>query len=329
MTKIKYIGLFLIASVFLAACAASETSGDYATNANTESAAPMTQEVAEKSADDGSGSKQTANPQAPVSMDEAEKSKEAEPAKVTERKIIRNATLQLETASPEEAQKKIAAIADSKKGFVITSSQRNTNAKISGSNSVSMTIRVPADKFQETIEEIRKTVDRVIVETISGQDVTEEFVDVEARLKAKKALEERYLEIMKQAKSVADALEVERQLANVRTEIESIEGKKRFLENQSSLSTINIELQTPAAISASSSGFFYELQQALSDGFEAALTFILVLIRIVIAILPFLILIVLPILLFLRYYWKRFKKKRTARKIVEEELKEEKIIDVE
>jgi Flp pilus assembly protein TadB len=192
-----------------------------------------------------------------------------------------------------------------------------------------MQIRVPADKFQESLDEIRKTADRVLVETVSGKDVTEEFVDIEARLKTKKALEERFLEIMKTAKTVQDALNVERQLASVRTEIERIEGRKRFLESQTSLSTINIELQTPIAISASSTGFFYEVKEAISDGFEAALTFILFLIRVLIAILPFLILIVLPVLLLLRYFWRRSKKNRAARRILEEELKEDQIIDVE
>jgi Flp pilus assembly protein TadB len=189
-----------------------------------------------------------------------------------------------------------------------------------------MTIRIPADKFQESLAEIRKTVDRVVVETVSGQDVTEEFVDIEARLKTKKALEERFLEIMKQAKSVNDALNVERQLAEVRTEIERIEGRKRFLENQTSLSTITLELQTPAAISGSSSGFFYELREALSDGFSAALTFILVLVRIFIALIPFLLLVVLPIFLLLRYFWRR-SKKREKRETTESIVREE--IDVE
>jgi hypothetical protein len=332
MRKVKFIAVFLLASMVLTACAGemanSESDNIYASNSNS---APMaSSQVAEKK-DSGSSEENNIpkNERSPVSLDDAEKSKEEEPAKITERKIIRNATLDLETGSPEEAQQKITAIAENKKGFVITSTQRNTNAKAKGRNSVSMQIRVPSDKFQESLEEIRKTADRVIVETVTGQDVTEEFVDIEARLKTKKALEERFLEIMKTAKNVQDALNVETQLANVRTEIERIEGRKRFLENQASLSTINIELRTPIEISASSTGFFYELKQAISDGFEAALSFILFLVRVIIAILPFLIFVVLPILLLLRYFWRRYKKKRTARKIVEEEINEKSIIDVE
>lgn len=336
MKKLKFIAVFLLATTFFVACSSTGRIADNESmSANSNTAIASTEpEIAQKTASDSGGggggggeNKPIANPQ--VSLDQAEKSKDEEPAKAIERKIIRNANLELETSKPEDAQRKITSIAESKKGFVITSSQRTSNAKATGRDSVSMQIRVPAEKFQEALDEIRKSVDRVVVETVTGQDVTEEFVDIEARLKTKKALEERFLEIMKQAKSVTDALEVERQLAEVRTEIERIEGRKRFLENQTSLSTLNIELRTPAAISASSTGFFYELTQAISDGFEAALTFILVLIRVLIALLPFLLLIVLPAFLILRYFWRKYKKKRTARKIVEEELEEAKIIDVE
>ncbi|MEJ7701891.1 MAG: DUF4349 domain-containing protein [Pyrinomonadaceae bacterium] len=143
----------------------------------------------------------------------------------------------METNAPEEAQQKITAIAESKGGFVIESSQSSSDAQATTRDTVTMTIRIPAAKFNETLDEIRKTSSRVIVETVKGQDVTEEFIDIEARLKTKKALEEQFLGIMKQSKSVEDALNVQRELADVRGEIEQIEGRKRFLENQSSLST--------------------------------------------------------------------------------------------
>lgn len=344
MRKVKFIAVFIFALIFFVACSGSknaETSRDFDGNTDDEvskpSSAPMESEPMESSQvvekkDSGGAEEEdrtNSNPQNQVSLDEVEKSKEESPSKITTRKIIRNANLQLETTNPTEAQQKVTAIAEAKKGFVINSTQRSGGLKSRGRNSVTMKIRVPADKFQESLDEIRKVADRVVVETVTGKDVTEEFVDIEARLKTKKALEARFLEIMKSAKNVQDALNVERQLANVRTEIERIEGRKRFLENQTSLSTIDISLKTPVEISASSTGFFYELKQAISDGFEAALTFILYLVRILIALLPFLLFIVLPVFLLLRYFWRRYKKKRTARKIVEEELKEEKIIDVE
>jgi membrane-associated protease RseP (regulator of RpoE activity) len=256
-----------------------------------------------------------------VSLDQADKSKtETVP---TERKIIRNADLQLESTSPEESQQKITSIAESKGGFVVESQQRSSNSNVTTRDTVTMTVRIPAAKFNESLDEIRKVASRVIVETVKGQDVTEEFVDIEARLKAKKALEEQFLEIMKQGKTVQDALNVQRELANVRSEIEQIEGRKRFLENQTNLSTIKILLQTPNAYSPSSSGFFYQLGNAISSGFEIALSFILGLVTFIIAVLPFVIFVVLPIFLLLRYFWRRIRTRKTTQEIIEEEIKNE------
>jgi hypothetical protein len=96
----------------------------------------------------------------------------------------------------------------------------------------------------------------VIVESVKGEDVTEEFIDIEARLKTQKALEAQFLEIMKRSNSVEDALNVQTEIARVRGEIEKIEGRKRFLESQASLSTIKIKLQTPAV-------FFRQLKRLL------------------------------------------------------------------
>ena len=125
-----------------------------------------------------------------------------------------------------------------------------------------------------------------------------------------------------------DALNVQRELANVRSEIEQIEGRKRFLESQASLSTIRITLRTPTAISGSSKGFFYRLTEALSAGFDGALSFILFFVTAAIALLPFLILVVLPIWLILRYLWRKYSWKRRVRphntvEIVEAEIKDE------
>lgn len=242
---------------------------------------------------------------------------------VVERKIIRNADLNLEAASPEESQQKIVQIAESKGGFVVESQQSSSDVRVGTRDIVTMTVRVPASKFNETLDEIRKTSNRVIVETIKSDDVTEEFIDVEARLKAKKSLEQQFLEIMKQAKTVEDALNVQRQLSEVRGEIEKIEGRKRFLESQTALSTIKIRLQTAQAFSANSKGFFYELSQSVGKGFDAALGFILGLVTFIIAILPFLLFVVLPIYLVIRYFWRKRGKQKTVTEIAKEELKTE------
>ena len=270
----------------------------------------------------GSGSERLDDPSAQkISLEQSEASQTA--PTLVERKIIRNADLTLEANVPEEAQQKISAIAESKKGFVVESTQSSSDVKATTRDTVTMTVRVPAEKFNEALDEIRKTSNRVVVETVKGEDVTEEFIDIEARLKAKKALEEQFLEIMKRSNSVADALNVQRELANVRGEIEQIEGRKRFLESQASLSTIKIKLQSPTAFSANSSGFFYQLKESVGNGFDAALSFVLGLVTVLIALLPFFLLIVLPIYLILRYFWRKRRKQNLANAIARDEIKVE------
>lgn len=324
MKTAKFIVIFLL-SAFLTACAGESAS--YSTNSNASNNAP----IGYKSSDAGGGgggreeslptnpNSPTLNQVAPQTADQ----NQTQPTAV-ERKIIRNADLQLETDAPEQAQQRITTIAESKGGFVIESTQSSSNAKTATRDTVAMTVRVPAEKFNEALDEIRKTASRVIVETVRGTDVTEEFIDIEARLKAKRALEAQFLEIMKRANSVEDALNVQRQLAEVRGEIEKIEGRKRFLENQASLSTIKIRLQTPAAFSQQSKGFFSRLTESVGSGFDAALSFILGFITILIAALPFFLLIVLPIYLVLRYFWRKWRRRRAAIEIArEEEIRDE------
>ena len=239
----------------------------------------------------------------------------------SDRKIIRNAELDLETDSPEDSQRKITAIAELRGGFVVESQQSSSEVTAKSRDIVSMTVRVPSATFSDTLADIRNTSTRVVMETVKGQDVTEEFIDIEAQLKAKKALEQQFMEIMKRAHTVGDALDVHSQLADVRSEIERIEGRKRFLENQSSMSTIKIRLQTAKVFAATSVGFSGRLGQSFSAGADVALNFVLGLVTFVVAILPFALFIGLPVFGVIRYVLKRQSRPRTVVELAEEELK--------
>jgi hypothetical protein len=321
MRKTKFI--FILFFVFSVACA-SENASNFASTERTSSGSSNSNVSLQTDKSGGVGEEE-ALPNSPVRNQVSPQSTDQNQTAPTiiERKIIRNADLQLETDAPEEAQQKITTIAESKNGFVVESTQSSSNVKTGTRDTVTMTVRVPAEKFNESLDEIRKMASRVIVETVKGTDVTEEFIDIEARLKAKKSLEMQFLEIMKRANSVEDALNVQRQLAEVRGEIEKIEGRKRFLENQASLSTIKIRLQTPAAFSANSKGFFDKLGLSIGSGFDAALNFILGFVTVLIAVAPFFVLIVLPIFLVLRYVWRKWRRRKAAIEIAREEIKNE------
>lgn len=325
MEKVRFIAAVLFFAFSAAACTSA---GDAAKSSNLASMGQLERITAVKDANistgsgtgGGGGGGQTQSPPVQqISLNQAEDSQN-QPTRI-ERKIIRHAELSLEAEQPEESMTKITAVAESKGGFVVDSQQSSSDVKATTRDVVTMTVRVPAARFNETLDEIRKTAARVVVETVTGEDVTEEFIDIEARLKTERALEQQFIEIMKQAKTVQEALSVQRELANVRGGIEKIEGRKRFLENQASLSTIKIRVQKPSAFSANSSGFFSELGQAFGSGFDAALGFILGLVTLVVAILPFLLLVVLPAALVIRYFLKKRHRQKQASEIAREEIK--------
>jgi hypothetical protein len=239
----------------------------------------------------------------------------------SDRKIIRNAELNLEAENPEDAQRKITSIAELRGGFVVESQQSSSEVTSVTRDIVGMTVRVPADKFSETLADIRNVSTRVVLESVKGQDVTEEFIDIEAQIKAKKALEQQFMEIMKRANTVEDALNVQSELAVVRGEIERVEGRKRFLENQSSLSTIKIRLQTAKVFAANSVGFGDRVAGAFMAGADVAINFVMGLITVVVAILPFGLFIGLPVFLLFRYVWKRQFGPRSVIDLAEDELK--------
>ncbi len=245
-----------------------------------------------------------------VRLDSADKSQT--PVIPTDRKIIRNGDLTLELSDPADAQRKIATIAESLGGFVITSeSKQSDNDNQRSRLAVTMVVRVPSAQFEAAVEKIRNigSGTHILWEKITGQDVTEEFIDVEARIRTKKALEAQFMEIMKRAQKISDALEVQGQLAEVRGEIERLEGRRRFLENQASLSTITINLQTPAPLMAGTpNGFWRSVGEAFGDGLTWATEIILGVIRVVVVLLPILLLIVLPVWLLWRFALRRLVK---------------------
>lgn len=291
----------------IAACTRSGNRADYERTANPARSAPNGSLTAGN--EGGSLTKTAPAPNQAagmqtVSLTQASQSQASQQVAV-ERKIIRDADINLEVAAPAEGQRKLGSIAEAHGGFVVTSEARLQDDASRDSQPVEIVtvqLRVPASHFDAALAEIRALGSRVRAEKQTGKDVTEEFIDLDARLRTQRALEAQFLEIMKRAEKVSDALEVQTQLAVVRTEIERVEGRRRFLENQAALSTINVTLQPPASlVSVNTRGFFAGIKSAFGDGIDIAAEIILGLIRFGIALLPVLLLIVLPLVLLWRY----------------------------
>ena len=105
---------------------------------------------------------------------------------------------------------------------------------------------------------------------ITSQDVTTEFIDIEARLKAKKVLENRYIELLKKANKVSEMLEIEAQLSAIREEIEAKQGQLNYMQNRVSFSTITVEFyKTVATESGITTSYGMKIWNAIKSGFNS------------------------------------------------------------
>lgn len=243
-----------------------------------------------------------------VSLTEADTAASA--AEAADRKIIRNANLTMEVKSTSDMQHKVTSIAESHGGFVVTSEakQREDADPEKRTLDIKLVVRVPSERFGSALDQIRGLANTLREENVTGQDVTEEFIDLEARIRTQRALELQFLEIMKQARKVEDALEVQRQIADVRTDIEKLEGRKRFLENRASLSTIVVTLEGPRQIVVNTTTFGRSLREAVAEGVDLGSAILLFLVRFVIIMVPVTVFVLLPLGLLFRYFVRRAKR---------------------
>ena len=118
------------------------------------------------------------------------------------------------------------------------------NSDRSRKHQASLSVRVPAETLEEFVLEVRGAADNVEYETSNSQDVTDEFVDNQARLNGLRSTEARLLQFLEQAVNVEEALNVQAQLANIQVQIEQIEGRLRFLAEVAAFSLVNLTLTT-------------------------------------------------------------------------------------
>lgn len=169
-----------------------------------------------------------------------------------DQRIIRTGFLQMTVESVTDVSPKIIALATANGGYVQSSS---VNEDLDGRHSGEVVIRVPSATFDSTVLAIKAFATVVNVETTSGQDVTEQYTDLEAQLRNAKAQEDQYLEILKKATTVEETLNVQQYLSGVRYQIESLQGQIKYLSNATSYSTITVSLSEKPGIRVPGKGF--------------------------------------------------------------------------
>ncbi len=184
---------------------------------------------------------------------------------IPERKVISTATLTIEVKSAQVAINDITNITLETGGFVSSSSISDIGNNRKNGH---LTARVPQKSFYSTIEKI----DALGTEKqrqVSGQDVTEEFIDLGARLENLQKQETRLREILKMATTVKDIIEVEHELERVRGEIESLTGRLNYLNQSVEMSTITVNIMEPAPITGDGWGISDALRDAVRGFIES------------------------------------------------------------
>lgn len=191
--------------------------------------------------DDSESEQQGATTSQEESSDEESTTQQADESTEADRKVIYTANLRIEVKNYQETVDHIQAQVSDRGGYIAESNMREGSED--GSVSGRITVRVPQDKFEEFIQLVEDESSNVLESSTSGQDVTEEYVDLESRLESKRVVEERLLSFMEEAEETEDLLKISDDLGEVQQEIEEITGRMNYLENKVDLATVTINIQ--------------------------------------------------------------------------------------
>jgi hypothetical protein len=175
----------------------------------------------------------------PTAEEVAPQSAQTAASEGANRKLIRNATVELEIVSFDDAAQKITVLASEERGYVATtSSQKQANGKLSGE----VVVKVLPESLDRFLQKIRK-LGELKNQTLGTEDVTKAYFDTDARLKNARVMEQRLIEMLKtKTGKVADLLQVEKELARVREEIEKMQGELKYWDSQVQFATVTISL---------------------------------------------------------------------------------------
>jgi hypothetical protein len=236
LKKMFIMSLLLV--LLLAGCSGGMSQDDSKMSAEGDSNSASMENVS----DDKIGFSEGENQVADAGQDskaEGQTSQEADETSA-QRMVIFNAEMDIRVKNFEKARNALEQKAKTYNGYIV---QSNSNRYDGERQSGTMTFRIPQEHFNAFLNDAEGLSVQVNNRNVSGQDVTEEYVDLESRLKSKKAVEARLMEFMKQAQKTEDLLKISSDLAEVQEQIEQIAGRKKFLENQTAFSTVTITLQ--------------------------------------------------------------------------------------
>ena len=220
-----------------------------------------------------------------------------------ERKIIKTTNIRFQVEDVKISTEAVEQATKAHQGFISNVNQSNSNY----SKNASMTIRVPIDQLDTFLKVLEEESIYTDYNRMNAQDVTEEYLDVSTRLKTKKAVRDRYIEILRnKAKTVKDILEAEEKIRIIQEEIESSEGRLKYLNNQTAMSTVHLQMYQEVAYVKSPTINRKPFWARLGEGFETGWELIQTLVIGLVSIWP-IVLIFVGIILFRKrlFRWRR------------------------
>ena len=254
--------LFVILATFLFACHNNE-------NASSELYSPEGSSSFIPSNDDFSANEKTSI-YSENETDNIKKTDNSEDKTISiEKKIIKTANISFGLSDYKKSKENITKIITEQKAYIASESENNTSYNISNT----IIIRVPAESFEKLLSKLEGEAEDFESKSINTNDVTEEFVDITTRLKNKKKVEAQYNKLLKEARTIAEILEVNEHIRRLREEIEAKEGRLKYLKNQVGLSTITLYMHQD--YDTISYGFFHKVSEALGGGWQGFLGFLI------------------------------------------------------
>lgn len=185
--------------------------------------------------------------------------------------VIKTGNMQLQVQDLDKAKEEVLQKVKANKGFTSAADYNDYSYQ----KTQTITIRVASSNFENLMKEL-SPIGYVQNQSQNAQDVSEEFVDIQARLKTKREVENRYTEILKSAKTISEILEIEEKLRVIREEIEAKEGRLRYLKDQVSLSTIHLTLTQKLENYSKppERSFFSRLAENMGEGWDDFLMFV-------------------------------------------------------
>ena len=219
----------------------------------------------------------------------------------TSRKLIKNAAMTVSVVSVQEAWTKVRKMTEEAGGFVSSSS---TDGADEESRSATLQVKVPAERLDAVMESVG-ALGRVRSRSEQAEDVTAQYLDMEARLRNLQREEVRLLDLLQKAGNVKDLLEVERELSRVRGEIERLQTELKHIDDRVAYSTLTITLTTSATAGTGSG--FWDVGETFGNAWYLFRVLLISVIRGGIYLM-----FLLPFIVPLAWWWRRARKRRPA-----------------